>query len=740
MTDSTKPLPIAAPAATVFISSACIMMLEIVAGRLAARYIGASLYTWTSVIGVVLAGIALGNYFGGRLAERLAAGKMLAVLFAVCSGACVVAIILNNLIADWTLLLQLGLPLRALAHIAIVFFIPAAALGAVSPILVKTALQSRLTKGRTVGDIYAAGAAGSILGTFVAGFWLIAAVGIANTLWLVATVLLLLAILYRPKSVFLYVFTAILFFLMLAATASAGWAKRLGSALALKPRHDPQILYEVESQYGYIAVQQLSKYPDLRQFIQNNMRIQSRLKMDDIRDLQLFYSKAYAAVTRRLAADKKKLCVLGIGGGGYVFPRYIQATWPGSRVDVAEIDPKVTETAILAFGLAPDSPINTINLDGRNYLDGLLAKKKRGEPAPVYDFVYMDAFNDLSVPFQLVTRQFNEKIFAALAGDGAYIINLIDMFDCGKFLASFVHTVKQTFPFVYIVTKSSPHDFGSNFIIVASKQQVDLENLDADELLADTPLWVFNDRDFAALEAKGPIVLRDDYAPVENLLAPFVVHTDKVALADKYLNQAEELSATPGWKQGISRCRQAAQICPPLAIKAYNIMGRIYADHGNLAEAAASYRTALLLNDQAEVKTNVSGIHYSIAVVLKKLGNHNEAREHFDAAIEQLQTALAVKPGSAEILSRLGHVFATEGNMSEAIEYFRRALEAQPTDLSCHLTLARALAADRKYDEAGRQLDESIKYMLSRGSPDEAEQLKNLRTQLQAEKKQRQNQ
>ncbi len=46
------------------------MVLELVAGRIIAPYVGVSLYTWTSVIGVVLAGMSLGNYLGGRLADR----------------------------------------------------------------------------------------------------------------------------------------------------------------------------------------------------------------------------------------------------------------------------------------------------------------------------------------------------------------------------------------------------------------------------------------------------------------------------------------------------------------------------------------------------------------------------------------------------------------------------------------------------------------------------------------------
>src|SRR5512137_418142 len=54
----------------VFIASFCTMVIELVAGRIMAPYVGVSLYTWTSIIGVVLAGISIGAYAGGILADR----------------------------------------------------------------------------------------------------------------------------------------------------------------------------------------------------------------------------------------------------------------------------------------------------------------------------------------------------------------------------------------------------------------------------------------------------------------------------------------------------------------------------------------------------------------------------------------------------------------------------------------------------------------------------------------------
>src|ERR671932_2408354 len=66
----------------VFVASCCTLILELVAGRILAPYIGVSLYTWTSIIGVVLAGISLGNYLGGRVADRWPRRQTLGVLLA----------------------------------------------------------------------------------------------------------------------------------------------------------------------------------------------------------------------------------------------------------------------------------------------------------------------------------------------------------------------------------------------------------------------------------------------------------------------------------------------------------------------------------------------------------------------------------------------------------------------------------------------------------------------------------
>lgn len=511
-------LTILIPCITVFFSSGCIMILEIVAGRLIARYLGSSLYTWTSVIGVVLAGITIGNYLGGRIADYFPAKKALAVLFVISSIACVTIVILNNLVGDWVWLHNFSWPMRIFCHVFLVFLIPSTLLGTISPVVAKMAIERGLPLGRTVGDIYAWGAAGSIVGTFLAGFYLIVAMGTVAIIWTVGAALLLISILYWARLWLLYVWAAIFIALITMGMAPVNWARIAGASLALRKGLNPNIIYETESQYGYISVQRLSSNMDMRKFVQDKTT-QSVINMNNTKDLKWHYERLYAVATHQFSQGKSKLSVLAIGGGGYVFPRYIEEVWPGSYVDVVEIDPAVTEAAIQAFGLDKETTINTITMDARNYVDELLEREYNGEEIPRYDFIYGDAFNDCWVPYQLLTKEFNDKIAQILKNGGLYMLNLIDVFDNGQFLGATVNTLRHTFSNVYVLSKMRPKTALSNFIIIATERQLSFKNWN---------LWVLSNSDIATLREKTHgMILTDDYAPVENLLAPVVC---KVAL------------------------------------------------------------------------------------------------------------------------------------------------------------------------------------------------------------------
>lgn len=191
---------------TVFVSSFCIMVIELVAGRLIAPYLGSSLYTWTSIIGVVLAGIAVGNYLGGRLADRFAVDprstrRVLTLLFMI-SGFIAAGIgFYNESAGDWDFLWSIETwPVRVASHIGLVFFLPCAMLGMISPVVAKMALDLGGQTGRTIGSVYAWGVVGSIVGTFLTGYWFVAVFSTTTIVLLVAGVLLALAVFYGARA------------------------------------------------------------------------------------------------------------------------------------------------------------------------------------------------------------------------------------------------------------------------------------------------------------------------------------------------------------------------------------------------------------------------------------------------------------------------------------------------------------------------------------------------------------
>lgn len=187
------------PNGTVFLASACMMMVELIAGRIISRHVGQSLYTWTSVIGVVLAGISIGNYVGGWVADRFDAGRALAVLFLLSAASCLTVPVVNHLAGQWSWLIERSWPLRILLHVLLTFIFPSAMLGTISPVVAKTALACGARTGRTIGDVYAWGAAGSIAGTFLAGFFLIAVMGSSAMVGAVAAILAAMGLLYSGR-------------------------------------------------------------------------------------------------------------------------------------------------------------------------------------------------------------------------------------------------------------------------------------------------------------------------------------------------------------------------------------------------------------------------------------------------------------------------------------------------------------------------------------------------------------
>jgi tetratricopeptide (TPR) repeat protein len=713
-------LSISVPVATVFIASFCLMALEMVAGRLIARYLGSSLYTWTAVIEVVLIGITIGYYIGGRIADKFNTQKVLPVLFIAGSITCVLIIVFGNSIREWLFLWQFGWPVRVFSTMAIMFLLPCIVLGAITPVVAKSALEKGLPKGRTVGDIYAWGAAGSIAGTLAAGYYLIPTMGTITLIWLVAGIMAILAIICRLRFQPAYLWLAVFTFLLITAAAPMQWCMTLGAGLMLREPIDENVIYQNESQYCYIAVKQLSAFPDRRIFVQDTLK-HSEIIMGDINDLQYEYTIVYEKITRLMSQNRNNLNVMFIGGGGYVLPRYIQANWPGSRIDVVEIDPVVTRAAIEKFGLEKNTPINTFTMDARNYVDKLLEERRNSKPILKYDFIYEDAFNDYSVPYQLVTREFNDKIAEILSDDGAYIMNLIDTHESAQFLGAVINTLQKTFPYVYVTAEQNAHPvIRETFVVVAAKKPVDIMALQDDKKIK---IWHPTEAEMEHFrKSSHGIVLTDDYTPVENLLTPVVNRSARKILGQRYLDDAKMLKAEGKLDQSIVAFENASEFSPILA---FNEIALMKVAQNKPLEAIKAFQKAIDSYDPNIIKERLRGpIYLNLGILLQQMGMEEESRKHLAMAIEEFRLDLANDPNSALTWSRLGDTFGMIGDLNEASNAFEKAIALEPGNIAHRYSLAQVFEYQDRLTDAIAAVQKAIELASISGDSDAAADLK----------------
>ncbi|MBI2832388.1 MAG: fused MFS/spermidine synthase [Chloroflexi bacterium] len=501
--------------AIAFNSSFCVMVIELLAARILAPYIGVSLYTWTSIIGIILAGIALGNYLGGRIADRYASPNALLLIFFAGSLATILILPATKIVASSSWFNGLPFMLGLVLKIFFIFFLPAIILSMVSPLVIKLTLADLGRTGGVVGTIYAFSTVGSILGTFMTGFFFILWFGTRTVVWLVAAVLILTGIIawfsWRvPERWHLSLRNFMLW--------AAAFAVILVSTLLFQSRETWQAGFTRES--NYYAIQVYHSENDIKVLSLDHL-IHSYVIPDDPTFLKYDYLKTFEEIVRYTTARTGNFRprLLHLGGGGYSFPRYMETIYPGSVNEVVEIDPAVTEVAYEELGLPLNTTVRTYTQDARLFL----IQRKAGEK---YDIVIGDVFNDFSTPYHLTTLEFDRLVKANMATDGLYLVNIIDDYSKGRYMPSFIHTLRQVFRYVYVFSAAGRLDNAGigTFVIVASDRGIDLADYKAFVTQSGTKRAAGTPGDESKLEeylaARKPVLLTDDYAPTDILIAP----------------------------------------------------------------------------------------------------------------------------------------------------------------------------------------------------------------------------
>lgn len=392
---------------TEFFAGMSVMAVELGASRLLAPYFSSSQIVWTIVIGTIMIAMALGNIYGGRTADKnpdpdrlyrrlifaavwIAAipllGKYVILLI---SGALVLTISNNFLI------------IAAFLSCMIVFVFPLFLLGTVTPSLVKYTVDSLGDSGRIVGNLGAFNTIGSILGTFLPTFVTIPAVGTAITFLIFSGILLVLGLLYflsAKRRVVLCVVAVVLFVLCSIfghRSSFAFW--------------EEDLRYEGESIYNYLQV----KEDDDSVILSTNVLfgVQSIYKKD-AGLTGMYYDYALAGpLMAGAGAGQTDVLVLGMGTG--TFALQTRRYFPDSRISGVEIDQKITDLAGEYFNLPQDIPVTTY--DGRAYLAADQSK---------YDVILVDAYQDITIPFQMSSVEFFTLVRDHLNPGGVMVVNM----------------------------------------------------------------------------------------------------------------------------------------------------------------------------------------------------------------------------------------------------------------------------------------------------------------------------
>ena len=478
---------------TVFICGAMTMALELVAARILSPYVGSSNLIWTSIIGIMLICMSLGYWVGGKIADKKQDLKDLSQFILIAAISTSIIPILETVIVNNLAQIMDELIVVAIISATFVFGIPSFMLATASPIAVKLKNEEQQKVGSVSGKISSLSTIGSIFGTFFAGFILIPNMGVSNIILGSSILLLLLSIIIYPKKNKKYIIFMIITLIVIIGLCL------IGRYIFKKVHTD--IIKDVDSEYSRIWVKNIevsenTSYKTLQvdtglESYMNEQTGEMGAKYLTYYDLFSYYNK-----------DANK--TLMIGGAAYTYPKHYLQKYKDKKIDVVEIDKKMTEIAEEEFGLDVNNPnLGIYHQDGRSYIN--YSKNK-------YDTILIDAFKGLNAPFELTTYEAMCKAKEMLNENGVVITNVISSLEGeeSKFIKHEYATYKAVFDDVKLfAVNTQDKNQRQNLILVGikGKTNINTENEEDYKKLLETEITDFT---------SNSIISTDDFAPIGN--------------------------------------------------------------------------------------------------------------------------------------------------------------------------------------------------------------------------------
>ena len=476
----------------VFLSGAIGMGLELIAARVLSPYVGSSNVVWTSIIGIILASMSIGYWIGGKKADKDANLDKLSnilLLAAIFTGAIP---LLETVIVKLFAGIISNLIVAAILCAIIVFSIPSFILAMISPFAVKIKSMEDDEIGSLSGRISSLSTIGSIVGTFLMGFVLIPNIGVTNINIGVTILLVLMSFIAREKIDKKFIYTSILSISIILILVILGkWIFKLSN---------PDIVLDTDSQYSRIWVKQIQTQKTNYKTLQVDTGLESYINQET-GEMGARYLRYYDLFEY---FNKNAKNTLLIGGAAYTYPIHYLQKYKDKKIDVVEIDDKMTQIAVEQFGLnINDSRLQIFNQDGRSYLN--YSKNK-------YDTILIDAFKGLNAPFELTTYEALVHARNMLNENGLVLTNIIASIEGEEsdFIEYEYATYKAIFDDVKIfMVANKDRTDRQNLILMGIKGNPQIDETKTSEYLQ------YLDMESTEFETDKNIVT-DDFAPIGN--------------------------------------------------------------------------------------------------------------------------------------------------------------------------------------------------------------------------------
>jgi len=445
---------------TVFVSGLTSLAIEMAASRLLGNYFGASNLIWASIIGLILIYLTVGYFLGGRWADRSPRHETFFKILSW-SGLLIGLVPLASrpvlrIAAQAFDQIQLGGMIGAFIAVLILFSIPITLLGTASPFAIRLSLLDTRQAGSIAGRIYAISTLGSFVGTFLPVLLTIPLIGTYRTFVAFGLLLLIVALIGLGRVA------------GLRAVLPLAWMPILLIVLGIlgtrgSDKNTTGMIYEGESAYNYIMVQEIEQYRLLRLNEGQGVHSVYHPTVVDYKgpweqvSVAPFFNPAPYDINK-----VERIAIVGMAAGTAAR----QATLiygPDVQIDGFEIDPKIVAVGEQFFDMKQPN-LHVFVEDGRVGL--------RNSPYR-YQIISVDAYRPPYIPWHLTTQEFFQIIYDHLSDDGVMVINVGRTPNDRRMIDALAFTIQTVFPSVYVT--DIPNSF--NTMIFATRQPTRPENL-----------------------------------------------------------------------------------------------------------------------------------------------------------------------------------------------------------------------------------------------------------------------